>query len=68
MVVSTRDLRRDDLRGPKTLICKCMLNVYFHSSLFFPLLLESYSCMFFLARGCTPWREGASGGTVALEA
>jgi hypothetical protein len=67
-LVSIRDLRHDGLRGPKTFICKCILNVHFRSSLLFPFLLESYSCMFFLACGCTPWCEGASGGTVASEA
>jgi hypothetical protein len=34
----------------------------------FPLLLESCSRMIYLARGRTPWRKGASGGTVASEA
>jgi hypothetical protein len=64
-LVSFSDLRCDSLRGPETFICRCILNVRFCLSLLFSFLLESYSCMFFLACGCTPWREGASGGTVA---
>jgi hypothetical protein len=67
-LVSICDSRRNGLRDLKTFICKCILNVHFRSSLLFPFLLESYSCMFFLERGCTLWREGASGGTVASEA
>jgi hypothetical protein len=61
-------LHRDGLRGLETFRYKFVLNVHFRSSFFFSFSLESYSYMIFLARGCTPRCEGASGGTVASEA
>jgi hypothetical protein len=67
-LVDIRNLRPDGLRGLESFRCKFALNIHFRLSLLFPFLLESYSCMIFVVRGCTPWREGASGGIVASEA